>query len=177
MRHARSPTSGARPTAGLAAALAATVCLALGLGPKGQPARAAEPDQPKTVAVTVLGIHATNEKKPFIDPALKAIAAELPRQKFNSFRLVTKQTRDVPFGTSWEVPMPENYARRVRPIEATKDRVKVEVAWVQYVPDKQGRRRPKVRQRLVLVIGKGKYLLSGGWKLSKGALLGAVAVR
>jgi len=130
----------------------------------------------QTVAVTILGIHATNEEKPHVDPALAAIAKPLKRYKFNSFRLVAKETRSVALGKEWELPMVEGYARRVRPQESDKDRVKMEVAWIQYVKDKDGKRKAHVRERHIMFIGKGKYLLTAV-KLKKGALVGAVAVK
>ena len=117
----------------------------------------------QTVAVTILGIHATNEEKPHIDPALAAIAKPLKRYKFA-------------LGKEWELPMVEGYARRVRPTESDKDRVKMEVAWIQYVKDKDGKRKAHVRERHIMFIGKGKYLLTAV-KLKKGALVGAVAVK
>jgi len=135
----------------------------------------AEEQNEQTVAVTILGIHATNEEKPHVDPALSAIAKQLKQYKFNSFRLVAKQTRSVALGKPWELPMLEGYARRVQPEETSKERVKMEVAWIQYVKDKDGKRKAHVRERMVLFIGKGKYLLTAV-KLKKGALVGAVAV-
>jgi hypothetical protein len=130
----------------------------------------------KGVSVTILGIHATNEKEPHVDPALKAIAEHLKGFKFNSFRLIAKETRSVAFGKTWELAMLEGYARHVQPLEAADDRVKIVAAWIQYVKDKEGKPKPHVREKHVMVIRKGKYLLSGGWKLKTGALLGAVAV-
>ena len=133
-----------------------------------------KPDEQK-VAVTILGIHATNEKKPHVDPALKAITEQLKQYKFNCFRVVAKETRPVPLGKAWELALVEDYARRVTPKEITKDRIKMEIAWIQYVKDKDGKRKPHVRDRMVMSIGKGKYLLAGV-KLKEGALIGAVAV-
>jgi hypothetical protein len=128
------------------------------------------------VSVTLLGIHATNEEKPHVDPALASIARHLKRYKFNCFRLVVRKTQSVPLGKRWELPMLEGYCRRVQPTESHKDRVKMEVAWVQYVKDKDGKRKPHVHERMVMLIGKGKYLLTAV-KLKKGALVGALAVK
>jgi len=139
------------------------------------PAAEKAPDDPK-VAVTILGIHATNEEKPHVDPALQAITKELKQYKFNCFRLVAKETRPVPLGKAWELAMIEDYARRVVPQEISKERIKMEIAWIQYVKDKDGKRKPHVRDRMVMAIGKGKYLLAGV-KTKTGALIGAVAVK
>jgi hypothetical protein len=130
----------------------------------------------ETVSVTLLGIHATNEEKAHVDPALASIAEHLKRYKFNCFRLVVRKTQAVRLGKRWELPMLEGYCRRVQPTESHKDRVKMEVAWVQYVKGKDGKRKPHVHERMVMLIGKGKYLLTAV-KLKKGALVGALAVK
>ncbi|MFO8012980.1 MAG: hypothetical protein R6X20_06700 [Phycisphaerae bacterium] len=166
MRHLihRPRTAWGTMTAGIILAVAS--CLS-----------AADADEDaKTVAVTILGIHATNEEKPHVAPALKSIAKQLKRYKFNSFRLVVKETRSVRLGKHWELPMLEGYCRRVVPTETHEDRVKMEVAWIQYVKDKEGKRKPHVHERMVMLIGKGKYLLTAV-KLKKGALVGALAVK
>jgi len=139
------------------------------------PADAGEQD-PQTVAVTILGIHATNEAEPHVDCRLAAIAEQLKRFRFNSFRLVVEETRSVALGKAWELPMREGYCRRIRPTDTDEQRVKMEVAWVQYVKGEDGRRKERVRERMVLFIGKGKYLLTAV-KLKKGALVAAVAAR
>jgi len=137
------------------------------------PAEADDQD-PQAVAVTILGIHATNEAEPHIAPALAAVAEQLKRYKFNSFRLVVRQTRSVALGKAWELPMRGGYCRRVRPTGTEEQRVKMEVAWVQYVKDEDGRRKERVRERMVLYLGKGKYLLTAV-KMKGGALVAAVA--
>jgi len=152
--------------------LAAGLILAAAIG-----AQAADDDRQKqTVAVTIFGIHATNAEKPHVDPALAAIAEQLKRYKFNSFRVVAKETRSVALGKQWELPMLEGYCRRVLPTEAHEDRVKMEVAWVQYVEDEKGKRKTRIHERMVMFIGKGKYLLTAV-KLKEGALVGALAVQ
>ncbi len=154
-----------------------TVTIGLVLAAAATAARAdAEEQDEQKVAVTILGIHATNQEKPHVDPALSAIAKQLKQYKFNSFRLVVKKTKSVGLGKTWELPMIEAYARRVQPKETSKERVKMEVAWIQYVKDKDGKPQPHVRERMVMFIGKGKYLLTAV-KLKKGALVGALAVK
>jgi len=132
--------------------------------------------EPQAVAVTILGIHATNEEKPHVDPALAPIAEHLKRYEFNSFRLVVRETRSVALGKQWELPMREGYCRRVRPTGTDEQRVKMEVAWVQYVKGEDGRRKEHVRERMVLFLGKGKYLLTAV-RLKKGALVAAIAAK
>jgi len=133
---------------------------------------------PQTLNVTVIGIHATKEPKAFIDPALKAIAAELGKRAvgYNSFRLVANETSSVAVGKTWECEMVEDYARQVQPIKVEADKATVRVLWIQYVV-KEEKRRAQEREKLTLSIRKGKYFLSGGWKLKQGVLLGAVAVQ
>ena len=150
-------------------------CLLVAAAPSLRAAEDSD-DDAKAVAVTILGIHATQTDKPHVDPALKAIGEHLKRYKFNCFRLVIRETQSVGMGKQWELPMLKGYCRRVRPHELHDDRVKVEVAWVQYVKDKDGKRKCRVHERMVLVIGKGKYLLTAV-KLKDGALLAALAVK
>ncbi len=132
----------------------------------------------QSLNVTVIGIHATKEVKPFIDPALKAIAAELRKRAvgYNSFRLVVNVTRTVAIGKTWECPMKEDYARQVQPIKSEADKATVRLLWIHYVGAGR-KRKAQEREKLTLSIRKGKYFLSGGWKLKKGVLLGAVAVQ
>lgn len=142
------------------------------------PAGAPKAEPPKeAVSVTILGIRATNEEKPYIDPALKAIEAELKGFKFNSFRLVVNDTRSVAIGKSWELAMVEGYARRVEPQKVDGNKVTMNVSWIKYTTGKDGKREGQVPERLSLTIRKGKYLLSGGYELKEGRLLGAVAVK
>jgi hypothetical protein len=133
---------------------------------------------PQSLNVTVIGIHAKKEPKPFIDPALKAIAAELGKRAvgYNTFRLLVSKTSTVALGKTWECPMTENYARQVEPITVEADKATVRLRWIQYVV-KQKTRKAQEREKLTLSIRKGKYFLSGGWKLKEGVLLGAVAVQ
>ncbi len=152
----------------------AVLAIAIAAGAAG----AAKPEAPQeAVSVTIFGIRATNEAKPYVDPALKAIEAELKGFKFNSFRIVANDTRSVPVGKAWELPMIEGYARRVEPEKIDGGKVTLGLSWIQYTTTPDGKREGRVCERLSLVIRKGKYLLSGGWKLKEGALLGAVAVK
>jgi hypothetical protein len=153
----------------------AALAIVVAAGAAGAAAKSEAP--PEAVSVTLLGIRATNEAKPYIDPALKAIEAELKGFKFNSFRIVANDTRSVPVGKAWELPMIEGYARRVEPEKTDGHKVTLGLSWIQYTTTPEGKREGRVCERLSLTIRKGKYLLSGGWKLKEGALLGAVAVK
>jgi len=135
-------------------------------------------DASESLKVTLIGIHAKKETKPFIDPALKAIAAELGKRAvgYNSFHLIANETSRVAVGKTWECPMAEEYARQVQPLKIETDKATVRVLWVQYVGS-GAKRKAEEREKLTLSIRKGKYFLSGGWKLKEGVLLGAVAVQ
>jgi len=145
--------------------------------PPSHPPGSGRPSGPAaSVSITVLGIHATNEAKENIDPSLLPIADELRRSRFNSFRLIVNETRSVPMSTLSEVMMAEDYALHVQPSRQTDDKVSLVLSWVRY--DKVGgKSQMRVLQRMSLEIRKGKYLLSGGWRLKEGALVGAIAVR
>lgn len=132
----------------------------------------------QSLNVTIIGIHATKEAKPFIDPALKAISAELRKRAvgYNSFRLLVNLTRTVAIGKTWECPMKEDYARQVQPIKSEADKATIRLLWIRYVVSGR-KRKAQEKEKLTLSIRKGKYFLSGGWKLKKGVLLGAVAVQ
>jgi len=131
----------------------------------------------KTVTATFMEIHASKEKQEHIDPALQAIADELKRSKYNCFRLGVTKTQVVVLGKVWELALREDYAVRVQPKEVKDDAVVLVLSWVRYEKDDQGKRQSKVLLSVPMTLRKGKYLLSGGWKLSTGALMGAIAVK
>jgi len=141
------------------------------------PSAAAEADDSaKTVTVTFLEIHASKEEKEHIDPQLQAIAEELKRSKYNCFRLGVTKTQGVVLGKVWELALREDHAARVQPKEVKDDAVVLVMSWVRYEKDDKGERKCRVLLSVPMTLRKGKYLLSGGWKLSTGALMGAVAV-
>jgi len=131
---------------------------------------------PASVKVALLGIKATKEDKEHIDPKLEPIADELKRSQFNCFRLASSDTRNIPVGRMSELPLVEDHALQVQPDKVEDETVQLTLTWVQYVRDPAGKRTMETLQKMTLTIRRGKYLLSGGWKLKEGALLGAVAV-
>jgi hypothetical protein len=153
--------------------LATTVLLAGLLCRLAANAPAAETES--ETRISILAIHATNEEKPHIDPELDPLKDALARSGYNSFRLVAKERRVVGTGDTWERPMLEDYALRVIPTEIAEDRVTLTYAWVHYEKDEQGRRIARVLQQVPMTLIKGKYFVSGGWRLKKGALVGAFA--
>jgi len=125
--------------------------------------------------LSILAIRATNEPRPHIDAELEPLRDALARFGYNSLRLVVKGRQTVKVGKAWEQPMPEDYALRLTPTEIGEDRVTLTCAWVYYVKDAQGRRAARVLQQVPLTLIKGKYFVSGGWRLKEGALVGAFA--
>ena len=143
--------------------MAGLSALALVLGARSALAQAEE-----AITVTVLGIHATTEPTEHIDPALQPIADELRRSSYNCFRLVASATRRIAVGETSEFAMVEGYALHIRPEKVDEDSLRLTITWVQ-----EGR----ILQRMTLALRKGKYFLSGGWRLKEGAILGAVAAQ
>jgi hypothetical protein len=153
------------------------------IGPTGPAVSPTAPTTPTTPAartvtpVTVLGIKATNEDKPFIAPALQPIAKELARSSFNSFRVTTSDAKIVPAGGETLVPMDEGYSMRIRVEKDAGDAVTMTVSWqrTDIMPD--GGTQTRLLQRMQIVLRKGRYFLSGGWKLKDGALWAAVSAQ
>jgi hypothetical protein len=170
----------------LAAAAAAAPAPGPAPGPGPSPGRRPAPPSPapapapgaEAVSVTLLGIRATKEDKPHIDPGLQSVAEKLRSGKYNSFRLAVSDTRSVPLGGVMEVAMVEDYALRVQILKVADDSVQIDLAWLRVEKDAQGKPRIRTVQPMKMTLRKGKYMLSGGWELQEGATLwGAVAVR
>lgn len=159
-----------------AAAVAATVVLAcVATAAPAPPAPPATPAR-ETVNITILGIRATTEPKEHIDPALRPIADELKRSQYNCFRLAASDTRSIAVGSSTELPLIEDYAIRIQPEKVDNDRATVTLIWMQYLRGPGGRQGTSL-QKMTMTLPKGKYLMSGGWKLKEGALLAAISVQ
>jgi hypothetical protein len=145
---------------------AAAVALAAARPAPGAAPPAPTPD---VVSVTILGIHATTQPQPHISPALRPIADELRRSKYNSFDLVASDVRTLAVGGSMETALLEGYSLRVVVEKVTGDTVQLVLSW-----SRQG----QVRQQVRMALRKGKYFLTGGWELQEnGALLAAIAAR
>jgi hypothetical protein len=170
----------------LAAVAAAAPAPGSAPGPAPSPGHRPAPPSPapapapgvQAVSVTILGIRATKEDKPHIDPGLQSVAEKLRSGKYNSFRLAVSDTRSVPLGGVMELAMVEDYALRVQIEKVTDDSVQIDLAWLRVEKDAQGKPRVSTVQPMKMTLRKGKYMLSGGWELQEGATLwGAVAVR
>ena len=95
---------------------------------------------PESAAVTVLGIRASTEAVPHIDPALQAIAEELKRfNNYNSFRLIANDTRTMPVGQPVELRLIEGWAIRIQPEKVTEESVQLTISWSQYVTQPDGK--------------------------------------
>jgi hypothetical protein len=154
------------------AAAGAALGLVLALGAA---APAAQSEKPAPVTVSILSVRATKEAEPSCDPALEPIRTALARSGYNTFRLLKRESRAVQPDQSVECAMAENYALHVKAERADKDNVKMCITWVRHEKDQEGKPKAVVLQRIPLTIRNGKHFLSGGWKLEKGAVLGAVA--
>lgn len=162
----RNGTGRARFAAAMAVAAGALLLLA----PVALPA--AEKESPSTAKITVLAIHATKEKEPHCDKPLLRIRKALSRLgDYNSFRLIKADTRQVPYGKTWERPLVEGYSLKIKPESMSADKIKLLWTLVRYEKDKEGKTQEKVKLRMPVSIRKGKYALHGSWKLKKGALL------
>lgn len=143
----------------------------------GAAALAAESGKPNEASITVLAIRAAKEDKPFVDPALKALADDLKKtaSSFNAFRLLMQVPRSVAFGDAKDIPLVEGYTLRVRPVKE-KDET-IELALTMLLAGKDPKEKPREILSTTLRIRKGKYMLLGGWRLKEGALLIAVSAR
>jgi len=168
MRH---PPGGAAVRAALVlAAAVASVAAA-------SRASAAETKPPPAATISILAIQASTEDKPACDKELAPIQSALAKSGHNTFRLILRDARAVPYGTAWQREMAEGYSLSITAEEATANDVKLALVWTRTEKDKDGNPKVAELQRLPLTIRKGKYFLSGGWKLKKGALLAAVSVQ
>ncbi|MBM4017362.1 MAG: hypothetical protein FJ288_03395 [Planctomycetes bacterium] len=128
--------------------------------------------------MAVLGIRATKESKPQTDPALQSVADELRMTKFNSFRLIVSDTRQVRVGGGMDVSLVEDYALHVEVEKASPESTQIVLVWMRVEKDAQGKPQARPLKRVQMTIRKGKFFLSGGWELKDGAaLFGAVAVK
>jgi len=133
--------------------------------------------RPTEFPIYVLGIHATNEDEPHIDPELVPLKASLERFGYNSFRLKVNRRRRVEEGKSWEQPLMEDYAIRMEPRDVSEKRVTLHIMWLRYEKDKKGERVARVLSDQVVTLAKGRYAIMGGWRLSEGAIVGILGAK
>jgi hypothetical protein len=149
----------------------------LPVGPTGPAVTPTSAPSRDPVQVTILGIKATNEDKPSIAPSLQPIAKELARSSFNSFRETVSDSRDVAAGGDVTVPMDEAYALRIHLDKDSGDSVTLTLLWQRSEVLSDGRMQTRLLQRMQIVLRKGRFFLSGGWKLKDGALWAAVSAQ
>jgi hypothetical protein len=147
--------------------------------PPSMPTPTAPPVPPAldTVTITILGIRATNEATPHIDPALQPIANELRGSKFNSFRLAVSDKKILPLHGATTLPMTEGYSLRVQAEKGAGDSFMLTLSWLKSETGADGREQMKTLQKMQIQIVKNKYFLSGGWELKEGALWAAVSAK
>jgi hypothetical protein len=121
---------------------------------------------PGSVQINTLAIIATN-KDNRIDPALRELAAQLkPTFKFSGYRLARSDSSSVAPGQPASLQLAGPYALQVTPTQADAQYV---VLSVQALQNSQRVLNLQVRLR------PGRYQLLGGWPVSEGTLLAAVA--
>jgi hypothetical protein len=127
--------------------------------------------------VSAYGIRATKEDKSHVDPELEPIAPALKRSGYNCFRVVARGQNTVAFDKTYTLYLIEAYVLAVTPVEAKDDSIKLVITWIRKERDEDGKPKDRVLQRVPMTLRKGKYFVSGGWRLEEGALMGAVAAR
>jgi len=136
---------------------------------------AASPASAESATFKVVGIRATNEEKPHIDPELEPLRDALARSGYNSFHVAAKQRVTAEMGESAEVALIEDFAVRLEPQEQTDTGVKLLATTIHYEKDQDGKRIARVLERATMTVRKGKFLLRGGWGLKRGVLITLVA--
>ena len=164
------------------AAMAVAVVGAAVAGPAPAPAPGApkspDPGRDRESAEAVfLGIQASKESSPHVDPALQPLADMLPMSKYNSFRVVASDTRSVQPGGEANIALVEGYGLSLRVEKMTADSAQVVLSWTKVEKDSKGRLQVRPPARVQMTIRRGKYFLTGGWQLQNGALFALVAVK
>jgi hypothetical protein len=131
----------------------------------------------ESAEVVFLGIHATKESSPHVDPALQPLADLLPLSKYNSFRVVVSDTRSLQAGSETVIALVEGYGLTLRIEKMTVDSAQIVLSWTRVEKDSQGRPQTRPPQRVQMTLRRGKYFLTGGWQLQNGALFALVAVK
>ena len=149
--------------------------------PKIIPAPLPVPPSPghnrESADVVFLGIHASKETAPHVDPELQPLADLLPLAKYNSFRTVVSDTRPVLTGDSTGITLVEGYGLDLQIEKLTADSAQIVLSWTRVEKDAKGKPQVRPPQRVQMTIRRGKYFLSGGWQLQNGALFALVAVK
>lgn len=124
-----------------------------------------------------LGIQASKESSPHVDPALQPLADMLPMSKYNSFRVIASDTRSVQPGGEANIALVEGYGLSLRIEKMTADSAQVVLSWTRVDKDAKGKVQARPPQSVRMNILRGKYFLTGGWQLQNGALFALVAVK
>jgi hypothetical protein len=124
-----------------------------------------------------LGIQASKESSPHVDPALQSLADLLPMSKYNSFRVVVSETQSVLAGGETGIALVEGYGLALRIEKMTADSAQIVLSWTRVEKDAKGKAQARPPQRVQMTLRRGKYFLTGGWQLQNGALFALVAVK
>ena len=147
-------------------------------GPAPGAPKSPEPGRAHETAEAVfLGIRASKESSPHVDPAIQPLADMLPMSKYNSFRIVVSDTRSVQLGGETGITLVEGYGLNLQIEEMTDDSVQIVLSWTRVEKDAKGKAQARPPQSVHMSIRRGKYFLTGGWQLQNGALFALVAVK
>jgi hypothetical protein len=131
----------------------------------------------ESAEVVFLGIRASKESNPHVDPELQPLADLLPMAKYNSFRTIVSDTRSVQAGNGTGTTLVEGYGLDIQIEKLTADSAQIVLSWTRVEKDAKGKPQARPPQRVQMTIRRGKYFLTGGWQLQNGALFALVAVK
>jgi hypothetical protein len=147
-------------------------------GPAPGAPKSPEPGRAQEFAeVVFLGIQASKESSPHVDPAIQPLADMLPMSKYNSFRVVVSDTRSVQPGGETGITLVEGYGLNLRIEKMTADSAQIVLSWTRIEKDAKGKAQARPPQSVRMNIRRGKYFLTGGWQLQNGALFALVAIK
>jgi len=127
--------------------------------------------------VVFVGIQASKESSPHVDPALQPLADLLPMSKYNSFRVVVSDSRTVLLNNETSITLVEGYGLALRIEKLTGDSAQIVLNWTCVEKDAKGKAQPRPPTRVQMTLRRGKYFLTGGWQVQNGALFALVAVK
>ena len=131
----------------------------------------------ESAEVVFLGIQASKESTPNVDPALQPLADLLPMAKYNSFRVVVSDSRTVLPNGETGLALVEGYGLNLKIEKLTGDSAQIVLSWTRVEKDAKGKPQARPPQRVQMTLRRGKYFLTGGWQLQNGALFALVAVK
>jgi hypothetical protein len=132
---------------------------------------------PDSAEVVFLGIQASKESSPHVDPALQPLADLLPMSKYNSFRVIVSDSRTVLLNNETSIALVDGYGLALRLEKLTGDSAQIVLNWTCVEKDAKGKAQPRPPTRVQMTLRRRKYFLTGGWQIQNGALFALVAVK